>query len=1800
MADSALCSSSGDNDERELQTTLGAVPRKALITNMLALEEKIYTETGPGYSQALTPFREALLETLKDNERFKSDCHAVQSGLELCDLWQNSYAWLSEELVYLDSAGEEDSKWLTLVLRWSLLAAAANIDGCPTFVGRQDLRKEISATVSKMRHASTMPSAVSYPSNPSATPLSTAFGQPATNSASAYGSTAIGTNHTRTSSSLSPCEIVRRTVKSIVGDSDKIPKHLLFTGNPTGTYFPWRVAVCDLLRHHHLLPNDISAEVALHCITEPLKSTIRSKITHSDILASGVSAVWSVMDKRYNTNLELRSLENALDALSQEPSESTLDFCTRFEKLWHVKQSVVPDEAAQDSSIIRRLKKGLKDPKAVLAASLADPLNKMDFDTFKDTLLAVIDDLPDINALTKSAPKGDKSKSRSVDDDSSIMALCMAAAVDLGLSKDSCLRCGKLGHVAARCKASPDDIIRKDERCKRCGRLADSKHRCDSSRFHCKRCRKAHHLAGVCLKKFSNSSAPSNTNNHQSNNASDIKLVNNSAAYVSAANAQINYSASDLFATSSPDPTITVRLGTGAQGPRCDVSCLVDTGANISLVDASVVKFLLDNTVIPSDAVSTLDRPLKVTYGNNSTTSTSTIVSVNCSLEQPSSDVGLVETRLLFLQVEQCLPRVIIGRNMFDSLGIIFTSTKGISLKGGLSLSSSRQDNASQTDESSVYHNSSCAIINLSSTDESTLPTVDFTAESSAEPIATCRRVSTDVQPLISVVQDGTGKRLCCDIDPIGNATVWPYRAAQRKRTAADAEIIYQKLCAMEAQGKVRRVQDSELSIVCEPILIDKLDRADGKSKIRTVPVSDSELSSRYRLVIDTRPLNSLQLSYDDAGNFIFLPGGEIPKDSKQRDEFSYKQHQRTATNLLRDVPSANLGFWSKLDLRDAYGCIAVTKSLQKLFGTTSICPRTGVTVRWALTSLPQGWRWSSLAFQVGFGTLLDTVINPKLVADGIAATVVHVQDDVLVSSQTIVDGEKALRVLTDILTEYGFIINQEKSQSPAKSTTFCGLLLHGRTYRPLPAKREISEATFNAAFNDFLNGKAPPKRRGRRRVKHSAESLRQSRLSWLRSWTGVFNYFSGHLLPDAIAALRTLNGAIKHYQDEATSADFLETLTTPTSDAFKVLLRAYIAGTLPCSLGNDGIGTLAVVDANHDSYGAIIFKVFELSGDATEFATYSKTVFNCIPNLGELFNISEDRVAILPLRVCGERFSKVESSRSSTWRERAALLNVIHDNQCLLSGRIIAVTDNANVGKHWHSVETEFGIGTYLSRWQTYQRCVHLTTWAPRGSLPAIADAIARSLEVTTPSSVKVSACNSRGNCHATGTDTGDSELRHSFSSSLTPASTLLGIFSAWRIKAASKPFPVHDDDIDALKWLANAQGECFEVQHLHDVNPKKFVMNDCGIITVKGCYVVPRAYARDVVTRVHTQHGHCGLQQTLSIVKEVFYVIGLSAIAAKVVSSCRCFFSRAVRSARHSVGSLRHRRDIMELIYVDIVGPLPSTRGTDGGYKYILTWLDSTSGYVGGIPLRKATSYEICNAPEHHVLDVYGRVKEIASDNGAAFSSSVFLSWCSSYAIRPWKIPVYCPWRNGQLERCHRSIKATLRCLCDSVQHKWDRYLSKALFRCNSRIIPDTDNISPFMLMFGESRTVLRRFLSSPASSFPQSLSDVVRNMVDMRNTRLDAIFGNTDDVKPTIDPVPQCNQHRRSASVKVGDSVLKWSPSTGHGPLGTHWSGPYTVTHKRGHQTVILSDGSLQDCRNVRKWHGKTPASLNPTSH
>ncbi|KAF4711211.1 hypothetical protein FOZ63_005656, partial [Perkinsus olseni] len=78
-------------------------------------------------------------------------------------------------------------------------------------------------------------------------------------------------------------------------------------------------------------------------------------------------------------------------------------------------------------------------------------------------------------------------------------------------------------------------------------------------------------------------------------------------------------------------------------------------------------------------------------------------------------------------------------------------------------------------------------------------------------------------------------------------------------------------------------------------------------------------------------------------------------------------------------------------------------------------------------------------------------------------ATVIHVKDDVLISSSDIETGHKAWVIVSDILhRKGGFIVNGSKSQPPPRTASFCGLQLEGMTYEPTPSRREFTEATYN------------------------------------------------------------------------------------------------------------------------------------------------------------------------------------------------------------------------------------------------------------------------------------------------------------------------------------------------------------------------------------------------------------------------------------------------------------------------------------------------------------------------------------------------------------------------------------------------------------------------------------------------------------------------------------------------------------------------------------------------------------------
>ncbi|KAF4735342.1 hypothetical protein FOZ63_021771, partial [Perkinsus olseni] len=91
--------------------------------------------------------------------------------------------------------------------------------------------------------------------------------------------------------------------------------------------------------------------------------------------------------------------------------------------------------------------------------------------------------------------------------------------------------------------------------------------------------------------------------------------------------------------------------------------------------------------------------------------------------------------------------------------------------------------------------------------------------------------------------------------------------------------------------------------------------------------------------------------------------------------------------------------------------------------------------------------------------------------------------------------------------------------------------------------------------------------------------------------------------------------------------------------------------------------------------------------------------------------------------------------------------------------------------------------------------------------------------------------------------------------------------------------------------------------------------------------------------------------------------------------------------------------------------------------------------------------------------------------------------------------------------------------------------------------------------------------------------------QKMIDSTMNVMEKMRG---DALSRIDPSTYSRQVARRRLFKAGDSVMKWVRNTD--PLTPSWKGPLRVQQVLGDFTYALSDGTVQDSRNMRKYFGK----------
>ena len=217
----------------------------------------------------------------------------------------------------------------------------------------------------------------------------------------------------------------------------------------------------------------------------------------------------------------------------------------------------------------------------------------------------------------------------------------------------------------------------------------------------------------------------------------------------------------------------------------------------------------------------------------------------------------------------------------------------------------------------------------------------------------------------------------------------------------------------------------------------------------------------------------------------------------------------------------------------------------------------------------------------------------------------------------------------------------------------------------------------------------------------------------------------------------------------------------------------------------------------------------------------------------------------------------------------------------------------------------------------------------------------------------------------------------------------------------------------------------------------------------TVSSQLLVPQSLRTTVMRLAHESimAGHMATKHTVSRVLSEFYWPGVQTDVKRFCQSCD-ICQRTVAKGKISKLPLQQMPLIDEPFHrvaVDLIGPLYPA--TDRGNRYVLTVVDYATRYPEAVALRNIDTECVAEA----LVDIFSRVgvpREMLSDNGSQFTSSVMKDVSRLISVRQLTTTPYHPMCNGLVERFNGTLKLMLKWMCAERPRDWDKYLNAVLF--------------------------------------------------------------------------------------------------------------------------------------------------------
>nr|XP_054107124.1 protein NYNRIN-like [Callithrix jacchus]XP_054107125.1 protein NYNRIN-like [Callithrix jacchus] len=225
----------------------------------------------------------------------------------------------------------------------------------------------------------------------------------------------------------------------------------------------------------------------------------------------------------------------------------------------------------------------------------------------------------------------------------------------------------------------------------------------------------------------------------------------------------------------------------------------------------------------------------------------------------------------------------------------------------------------------------------------------------------------------------------------------------------------------------------------------------------------------------------------------------------------------------------------------------------------------------------------------------------------------------------------------------------------------------------------------------------------------------------------------------------------------------------------------------------------------------------------------------------------------------------------------------------------------------------------------------------------------------------------------------------------------------------------------------------------------------------------VLPEALGRALVKDIH-QATHLGQMKLTELLRARYYIQHLYEIVKETSTHCdTCARVNPGANRASQVGIRLRGASAGEHWEVDFTEIKPPACG----YKYLLVFVDTFSGWVEAFPTRLETALVVTKRLLQDLVPRFGLPLTLGSDNGPAFTAQVSQGLAKALGVS-WKLHcAYRPQSSGQVERMNRSIKETLTKFILETGENWVNLLPFVLLR--TRCTPYKKGFTPFEIMFG-----------------------------------------------------------------------------------------------------------------------------------